>query len=99
MSRRDFAIHNNDGNDGRRIGGTALRKALGFKRYGDAPHYVNYRSQADVNLDMYGDDEHPPYWAGRATDAEMAEVRRLIRKGYRDEFGIDAGLLLDVYHD
>lgn len=97
--RREFVIHNNDGNDGRRIGGAALRKGLGFKRYGDAPHHVYYRSQADVNLDLYGDQEHPPYWSGEATDAELAEVERLIRKSYRDEFGIEVGSLLDVYHD
>ncbi len=97
--RREFSIHNNDGNDGRRIGGAALRKALGFQRYGDAPHRVYYRSQADVNLDLDEGDEHPPFWSGHATDAEMAEVGRLIRKGYRDEFGIEVGLLLDVYYD
>lgn len=99
MKRRGFAIHNNDGNDGRRIGGAALRKALGFKRYGNPPHRVTYLSRAGVNLDLDEGDEHPPFWSGEATDAEMAEVRRLIRKGYRDEFGIEAGLLLDVYHD
>ena len=97
--RREFSIHNNDGNDGRRIGGAALRKALGFRRYGDEPHYVFYQSQAGVDRDLDRGEEQPPSWSGYATDAEMAEVERLIRKGYRDTFGIKAGYLLEIYHD
>ena len=95
--RRAFSIFNYDGNNGRRIGGAALRKALGFRRYHDAPHHVFYDSRAALIHEAV---EVPtPRWGGHATDAEMDEVRRLFRKGYRDEFGVSDLPYLDAYHD
>jgi len=98
--RRPFVLYNVDGNDGRRIGGRALRQVLGFRRYGDEPHEVQYVSANEANRAVGRSDDLPAMWLGNMDDDEARELRRALDAAYRAEFDVSSSAsFLDLYHD
>ena len=95
---RAFQLMNNDGNNGRRIGGRALREVLKFKKYGTGPHAVFYESQAAMDSDL-GRGEYTPHWSGYMTDEQATALLAALEAAYQREFGVTWAGPLELYHD